>query len=126
MRICYLSSASSPHTIKWCNFFSNKVHEAHLISFDKGEIENVKVHHVELKIDSSSSRIKKIKYLFAFKRISNIINDIQPDILHAHRATGYAFVAAMSGFHQYILSVWGSDVYDLPNNIIYRKFVQIQ
>lgn len=124
MRICYLSGANSPHTVKWCNFFSKKGHEIHLISFDKGEIDNVKIHHIDLKIESSSSRIKKIRYLFAFNRIRQLINEIQPDILHAHRTTGYAFVAGMSNFHPYILSVWGSDVYDLPENIIYKKFVQ--
>lgn len=123
MKICYLSGANSPHTIKWCKFFSDRGHEIHLISFDKGNIDNVIMHHIDLKVYSSSSRVKKIRYIFAFNRVRKLISEIHPDIIHAHRATGYAFLAGMSKFHPYILSVWGSDVYDLPKNVIYKKFV---
>lgn len=124
VKICYLSSVNSPHTIKWCKFFSEKQHEIHLITFDQGEIENVNVHYIDLKITSQSSRIKKLAFLFSFKKVKKIIKEINPDIIHAHRTTGYAFVSALSNFHPYILSVWGSDVYDLPKNPIYKKFVQ--
>ena len=37
-----------------------------------------------------------------------------PDILHAHFATSYALVAALAGFHPFIVSVWGSDIYLYP------------
>jgi len=124
MKICFLSNVNSPHTIKWCEFFLKNGHEVHLISFDPGEIKDVNVHHIDLNITSHSSRMKKIKYLFSFRQVKKIINNIKPDIIHAHRATGYAFVAAKSKFHPYILSVWGSDVYDLPKNKIYKKFIQ--
>jgi glycosyltransferase involved in cell wall biosynthesis len=124
MKICYLAGVNSPHTIKWCNFFREKGHEVHLISFDPGEIKNINVHHVNLKVDSHSSRLKKIRYLFSFNQVRKIITDIKPDIIHAHRTTGYAYVAALSRFHPYVLSAWGSDVYDLPKNKILKKFVQ--
>ena len=124
MKICYLSGANSPHTVKWCKFFSNRGHEVHLISFDKGHIDNVIMHNIDLKVDSSSNRIKKIRYLFTFNRVRKLIKEIQPDIIHAHRATGYAFLAGVSKFHPYILSVWGSDVYDLPKNLMLKKFIQ--
>ena len=38
----------------------------------------------------------------------------KPDILHAHYATSYSLVAALTGFHPLIVSVWGSDVYEFP------------
>jgi glycosyltransferase involved in cell wall biosynthesis len=124
MRICFLSNVNSPHTKKWCSYFSMKQHEVHLISFDDGEIENVCVHHIDVNITRNSSRLKKMGYLFCSSKVKKLLDEIQPDILHAHRATGYAFVAGMSNFHPYILSVWGGDVYDLPKNILYKRFVQ--
>jgi L-malate glycosyltransferase len=38
----------------------------------------------------------------------------QPDLLHAHYASGYGSTAALARFRPWLLSVWGSDVYDFP------------
>ena len=125
MKICYLSGVNSPHTIKWCKYFAEKGHDVHLISFDPGSIDGVKVHHIDLGVTSNSSRLKKIKYIFSSKKIKNVINEVNPDIIHAHRATGYAYIASKINTSPYILSVWGSDVYDLPENPIYRYFIRM-
>lgn len=37
-----------------------------------------------------------------------------PDLLHAHYATSYGLVAALAGFRPFLLSVWGSDIYEFP------------
>lgn len=39
----------------------------------------------------------------------------RPALLNAHYASGYGTMAALAGFHPLLLSVWGSDVYDFPN-----------
>jgi hypothetical protein len=36
------------------------------------------------------------------------------DLLNVHYASGYGTTAALSGFRPWMLSVWGSDVYDFP------------
>lgn len=38
----------------------------------------------------------------------------RPDLLHAHYASGYGTTAALAGFRPWLLSVWGSDVFDFP------------
>jgi L-malate glycosyltransferase len=38
----------------------------------------------------------------------------QPDLLHAHYASGYGTTAMLAGHRPTLLSVWGSDVYDFP------------
>jgi glycosyltransferase involved in cell wall biosynthesis len=40
---------------------------------------------------------------------------LQPDILNAHYASGYGSTAALAGFRPSLLSVWGSDVFEFPN-----------
>jgi len=38
----------------------------------------------------------------------------RPDLLSVHYASGYGSTAALAGFRPWLLSVWGSDVYDFP------------
>jgi len=45
--------------------------------------------------------------------------------LHSHYATSYGFLGALTGFHPFILSFWGSDVYFFPRkSFLHRKFLQ--
>lgn len=46
---------------------------------------------------------------------------IQPDIVNAHYASSYGVAMALSGIDNYILSVWGSDIYDFPKKSIFHK-----
>lgn len=38
----------------------------------------------------------------------------RPELLHAHYASGYGTTAALAAWHPWLLSVWGSDVYEFP------------
>jgi glycosyltransferase involved in cell wall biosynthesis len=57
----------------------------------------------------------KLRYLTAFPRLRKLIDEFEPDILHAHYASSYGLLGALSGFHPFILSVWGSDIFSFPN-----------
>lgn len=117
MKICYLSDANSIHTRKWCDFFKKKGYDIYVISLNKGEIDGVKVFNLNYDLDEvkGNSSLKKLKYINSFSRVKEIIKEIKPDILHAHYATSYGLLGALCKFHPYILSVWGSDVFDFPN-----------
>jgi glycosyltransferase involved in cell wall biosynthesis len=125
LKICYLSGVNSPHTQKWCAFFAERGHEVHLVTFDDGKIDNVNIHYLNTGAGSNSSQFKKLSYFFQGRKVKELINQINPDIIHAHRLTGYAFLAAQTCFHPYVLSVWGSDVYDFPyKSPLHRYFVK--
>jgi glycosyltransferase involved in cell wall biosynthesis len=47
-------------------------------------------------------------------QLKSIIAKVQPDLLHAHYAAGYGTLGRLARFHPYVLSVWGSDVFDVP------------
>lgn len=55
------------------------------------------------------------KHREAVRYLRSVIDSESPDILHAHYATSFGLIAALSGFHPFIISVWGSDVYEFPN-----------
>ncbi len=48
---------------------------------------------------------------FALRRL---LRSFKPDLLNAHYASGYGTTAALARFRPWLLSVWGSDVYDFP------------
>ena len=127
MKICYLSDANSIHTKKWCSFFKSKGYDIHVISLNNGSIQGVTVHSLNMNLDKvrGNSYLDKFKYLTLGGRVKDLINEIKPDILHAHYASSYGFLGGATGFHPYIISVWGSDVYDFPKkNIFFKKFIE--
>ncbi|MCF0147273.1 MAG: glycosyltransferase [Clostridium sp.] len=121
MRICYLGDANSIHTKKLCCFFRDKGYDVSVISLNDGEIDGVKVYSMEMKIENQGNSISKIRYLKNIMKIKKIIRNIKPDILHAHYATSYGLIGALSKYKPYIVSVWGSDVYDFPNKSFIHK-----
>ena len=87
MKICYLSDASSVHTIKWCEYFKNKGHQISVISLGDGEISGVKVYSLKEKGFRKRSDLSKLKYIKKRKEIKDILNLEKPDIIHVHYAT---------------------------------------
>lgn len=125
--ICYLADASNPHTIKWCNYFKNKGYNIHVISLNAGEIEGVTVHNFSFNVKElkNESPFKKIKYITAIGKIKKLVKDIKPDILHAHYASSYGLIGSLLNYHPYVISVWGTDIYDFPNGgIIQNKIIK--
>jgi glycosyltransferase involved in cell wall biosynthesis len=103
IKLCYLADAPSVHTQKWARLFAERGNDVHVISFRPAAVAGVQVHHV-------TAPLGKLGYLLGAGRIRKLVRSIVPDILHAHHATSYGLVGAMSGYHPYIISSWGSDV----------------
>ena len=121
MKICFVAPANSTHILKWCTWFNNHGHETHVISFTPGCIEGSKVHLIDIGVNTNGGDIGKLKYLLTGKQIKRIIEDIQPDVVNAHYATSYGVAMALSGIKEYILSVWGSDIYEFPHKSLFHK-----
>lgn len=124
MKICYLSDATSSHTKKWCSFFLNKGYEIVVVSLGDAKIDGCKVYSFgEKDIVNKSDLNKLFTYPFKIRKIKKIIEHEKPDIIHAHYATSYGLLASMLKIHPYILSFWGSDVYDFPNRSFLHRYL---
>lgn len=121
MKICFVAPANNYHTQKFCNWFYNRGHEIHVISFIEGNIGNATVHYINAGVSPTEGDRKKLKYLLCANKIKQTIKSIKPDIVNVHYASSYGLAVALSGFHPYILSVWGSDVYDFPERSCLHK-----
>jgi glycosyltransferase involved in cell wall biosynthesis len=72
---------------------------------------------------SGSTISEKISYIKYLKPLKEKIKKFNPDILHAHYATSYGLIGALSGFKPFGVSVWGADVYDFPRQNIAFKYL---
>lgn len=118
MRICFLADAQSPHTQKWADYFCLRGDEVHIISFRSAELSRVRVHHLR-------PIGRKIGYLLLLHRVRRLVQEVRPDILHAHHATSYGLAGAVARCRPFVISTWGSDVMDFPNkSFLHKKLVE--
>lgn len=117
MKAVFLSSALSWHTLRWYNSLKDKM--------------QIKVyshrHNPELNNDDfdvlKPLAKSKLAYLFTLKHLKHELKRIAPDILHAHYASSYGLLGALSGYHPLIVSVWGTDVFEFPEKSILHRML---
>lgn len=134
MKVLMLADASSVHTIKWVNalvqkdiellVFSLKKYNAEdFISSNKLRIEVLGLNDAIFK--SGEGAFGKLVYFKALPKVKKLIREFQPDLLHAHYISSYGTIGALCNFHPYIISVWGSDIYDFPqHNFLFKKIIE--
>lgn len=123
MKICFIAPADNYHTIKWSTWFCKHGHQVHIVSFTKGSIDGCMVHFVDSGADVHGGDGQKLKYLLQAPKVHRIVKAIRPDIINVHYATSCGTVAALANLPPYILSVWGSDVYDFPRKSVLHKLM---
>ena len=134
MKILFLSDPNSIHTIKWVKSLANNNIIIHILGLTScinenyANNKNITTEHLGLDsstIIKSNGHLSKLKYLTVISKVKKTIKEFQPDILHAHYASSYGSLGALSGFSPFILSVWGSDIFDFPNkSILHKKLIQ--
>jgi len=107
MKICFLAGADSIHSKRWIEYFTKKRNEVHWISLTKNCFEEIKDIKFYLLKQFSSKLLDIIFNIVSFRKL---IRKIKPDILHAHYAGVNGVIAALSGFHPFVLTAWGSDI----------------
>ncbi len=130
MKILILADPASPHTIKWVTNLSKKNIEIFLFGLTGyktgtySNLPNLKIQTLGMKgkvFTKPDGALSKINYLKALPVIKKIIREFNPDILHAHYASSYGLLGALSRFHPFVLSIYGSDVYTFPSKNIFTK-----
>ncbi|KXA90702.1 hypothetical protein AKJ57_03975 [candidate division MSBL1 archaeon SCGC-AAA259A05] len=110
MKICLLYLPDSLHLKRWLEDYVDLGHEVHVIghyaeSFDSKVHEADKNAHVH-----NLSSIPLLRRFTGPVQTRQIINRIDPDVVHAFYVPSYGFYGALSGFHPLIVSAWGSDI----------------
>ncbi len=117
MKICYIASTGSTgHAERWVKYFADSGHEVHLVTSkpSDGGIRNLKLHLRK----TFGPRIPIINHLInsvpTVIQLRRMIRNINPDVVHAHAVEVDALLGAVSGFHPFVVTPWGSDVLVAP------------
>ena len=116
MRAAFLAAANSWHTVRWVRAVQSGV-EVHAYSFDPNPF------MTDDECTVISSRVpNKLRYIFGEEDYRRCLEKFKPDIVHSHYATGYGFVGAKINQHPFVVSVWGSDIFDWPTKSPLHKY----
>lgn len=122
MKILFLSAAKSIHTIRWVNSLALRGHEIHLVFKKDHQIEGQDVLQKDICLHPLRYTGMEGYYLNAWQ-LKKLVKQIKPDVINVHYASGYGTLARRARLNSYLLSVWGSDVYDFPNESIIKKYI---
>lgn len=118
LHIVFLAPASNIHSRRWVeglagrgyriSLISLKDHQ-HTIPFSKG----IMVYYLPFPT--------KMGYFLNIPHLKKLLKKLAPDIVHAHYASGYGTLGRLSRQKPLLLSVWGSDVYDFPEESAWKR-----
>lgn len=116
MRVALLSGQNSIHTVRWANALAERGLDVHVLTqHDPGDVLRSDVAVYRLRAQGS------LGYFANVFELKKLLRQIRPDLLNAHFASGYGTLARLSGFRPLLLSVWGSDVYDVPRRSFWHR-----
>jgi len=121
LRICYLADATSIHTRRWAEHFARRGDEVHVITFRPHPIDDVTVHCFEVQGYGVAAKLSF--FLTEWWPVRKLIWRLRPDVLHAHKVTGYGPFGVLSGYHPFFVTAWGSDVLVQPQESLIFKFI---
>ena len=129
-RILLLADINSVHTQKWAIGLAKNGYKIGIFSFNGPETSWYKEYDIDCLhkpsiVKSSNKFLAKLAYIAFLPKVKAVIKEFQPDILHAHYASSYGLLGALSGFHPYIISAWGTDVMKFPHiNFITKQIIK--
>jgi L-malate glycosyltransferase len=127
MKVFLLSDISSEHTQKWALGLASRGIHVCIFSLNRATFDwfsgkpNVEIVFQAPEQLDGRSFFEKLNYISVLKRVKTAIKKAKPDLVHAHYASSYGMLGALSGFHPLIISVWGADVFDFPKQSPFHK-----
>lgn len=116
LRLAYLADPNSVHTRRWIGFFADRGHEVHLLVGIDDEVrpglhDRVVLHRYRR---FGRRRVSFLSSLQGRASLRELLARLRPDVLHAHYLSRYGWQARLSGFHPYVVTPWGSDLFVTP------------
>jgi len=108
MKICFIANTSSLHVYRWIKYFADKGYEVHCLSLAPNRFDEIK--NVKFYLLRNFGK-KTLNIFLNIISIRRLIKKIKPDLLHIHYVGVNGVLGAFAGFHPFILSAWGSDIF---------------
>lgn len=133
LRICVVADLDGIHTQSWLRYFVRRGHDVHVISYGTPARppEGVQVRALRPAYGGGAPRgrgarpgpsvraaralpigVQRLLNLLRYRRagLRRVVEEIAPDVLHAHYLVEHALYATSANFRPYVVSAWGSDV----------------
>src|SRR6266705_2636606 len=130
MRVLYLTAGNIVHDSRFLKKMSETGYEVHYLPiFQSGIVPHLPGVTIHLLGPKSQPRtvsiLQLLTYLRVFARFLRILRRVRPDVLHAGFVQSCGLMAAASGFHPFVLSPMGSDIFVYPQrSSILKKITQ--
>jgi len=109
-RLLITGDARSIHIQRWCRYFIESGHEVALFSLEPKTFPEP----VQFYAGSRPTGIGIVDYYLARRKYRRVLDRFRPDIVNAHYAVSYGWLAAISDRCPVIVTAWGSDLLLLP------------
>lgn len=118
IKVLFLATADNIHTVKWVNSLSD-FFEIHLV-YCKGHGENL--NKIDKRVVLHELKYKApIGYYLNAIQLRKLFYKISPNLINVHYASGYGTLVRIAKIKPVLLSIWGSDIYDFPNESFIKK-----
>ena len=125
MTLAFIADPNSIHTRRWLGFFAERGHRVHLLVPDTNKVEpgldaRIAVHFYRA---WPRTHVRGVGSLVTSLGLRRMMRRIKPDVLHAHYLSWFGWSAWLAGFHPYVITVWGSDVFVGPReSALHRRW----
>lgn len=114
LRLAFLASPNEGAARDWMAWFAKRGHQVALIVRAEAAVSNGLHPGIEvLRMRPYWGMVfGRLAALDARRAVGAAIESFDPDVLHVHDlTTGFGWLARVSGFHPYVLTPWGTDLY---------------
>lgn len=128
LRVLLLSDIDSPHVQKWAKgLAAHKIHIG-IFSLNHADTDWYSASGYITCLSQRANRqsntlLAKLMYVFLLPKLIYQIIKFKPTVIHAHYATSYGLLGALTFFKPLLVSAWGSDVIDFPKKSLLHRFI---
>jgi glycosyltransferase involved in cell wall biosynthesis len=116
MRVLVLGDLHTIHSVRWVDALKEHF-EVHALSLEKPIEERKEFTYLRTRI-----RSERWKYILNLHRVRTAIEAFDPDVLNPHFIPNYGLLSALaSGGRPCVLSVWGSDLLQVPKKSAFHR-----
>ncbi|MFC1901633.1 glycosyltransferase family 4 protein [Chloroflexota bacterium] len=131
MRICYLGDSNCLHDFRFIKKLVDKGYDTHVVTFTSEPMRIEGARYFQFpQLEEPSKHSRPVGGLISLGNtwryrsfLRKLLKEIKPDVLHAGWIPSHGQVAAISGFHPFLLMPWGSDILILPNSLRSNKII---
>ena len=118
-RIALLGAANSIHLQRWAHALVARGHALCILSQHTAEPGALPAAAEFVALPHTG----QLGYVLNARRVRSALRRWGAELLNAHYASGYGTTAALCGVRPLLLSVWGSDVYDFPQESAFKGWL---